>query len=237
MKIKIFGLKKEDKKEIENLAKKYNLQITAKNPEVCICIKGDGTILYAEQKFPSIPKLTIRNKNHIGAKCIYDIDWIDELFSKLSQKKYAVKKYSKIQCIFKNRKINALNEVQIHNIITIKALRFSLKAMENKKIVLEEKNIIGDGCIFSTPFGSTAYFTSVGGEKFEKGFGIALNNPFNRERKSFYLNENAVFECVLNRGSAYLLTDNNPKALLITKGEKIVLKKSDEYFQEVHVDE
>lgn len=236
MKIKIFGLKEEDKEVIENLAKKYNLQTTAKNPDVCICLKGDGTILYAEQKFPSIPKLTIRNKNHIGARCLYDINQTNDLFSKLSQKKYTIKKYSKIQCLFKNRKINALNEVQIHNVITTKALRFSVTAKQNKTKLFDEENIIGDGCIFSTPFGSTAYFTSVGGKKFENGFGLALNNVYNKDKKAFYFNENTIFECVMSRGSAFLLFDNNPKTITIKENQKITLMKSEEYFNEIHMD-
>ncbi|MCK5177762.1 MAG: NAD(+)/NADH kinase [Candidatus Aenigmarchaeota archaeon] len=234
MKIAFFG--STDNELTDSIAKKYNLEITKKNPDVIVCIKGDGTILFAEQMFPGIPKLTIRNKNHIGAKCIYDIDQINEVFSKLSQKKYTIKKHRKIQCIFKNHKINALNEIQIHNIITIKALRFSLIAKENDKILFEEKNIIGDGCLFSTPFGSSGYFTSVGGKKFENGLGLALNNPFNKNEKAFYFNENIVFEFILDRGSAYLLSDNNPKTQTIKENEKVILNKSDEYFNEIHVE-
>lgn len=237
MKIAVFGLtEKKDKEKIKELIKKYNLEITKKKPDICVCMKGDGTILFAEQKFPQIPKLTIRNKKHIGIKCIYDIDKIDEVFEKLSLKKYNIKKHIKIQCIFKNRKINALNDVQIHNIITVKALRFSFKAIENEKILFEEKNIIGDGCIFSTPFGSTAYFKSAGGEKFQKGLGVVLNNPFNKERKAFYFNEDIVFKCILNRGTAYLLYDNNPNAIILRSGQEFVLKKANEYFKEIHIE-
>ncbi|MCK5476933.1 MAG: NAD(+)/NADH kinase [Candidatus Aenigmarchaeota archaeon] len=234
MKIAFFGSK--DDEFIDQLAKKYNFEIVQKNPNAVVCIKGDGTILFAEGMLPGIPKLTIRNKNHIGNKCIYDIEEIDEVFSKFMQKKYTIKKHSKIQCVFKNHKINALNEIQLHNIITTKALRFSILARENNKILFEEKNIIGDGCIFSTPFGSSGYFTSVGGKKFEKGLGVGLNNPFNRNEKAFYFNEKVVFEFSLDRGSAYLLYDNNPKTSIIKENEKVVLSRSDEYFNEIHVE-
>ena len=171
----------------------------------------------------------------MGYKCTYDISRIDELFSKISQKKYTLKKHIKIKCIFNDKEINALNEFQIHNIVTTKALRFSINVKQKNKILFDEKNIIGDGCIFSTPFGSSAYFSSVGGKTFEKGLGLALNNPYNMDKKAFYFDEDVVFEFILNRSPAYLLHDNNPKTITIKENQKITLMKSEEYFNEIHI--
>ncbi|MCK5039752.1 MAG: NAD(+)/NADH kinase [Candidatus Aenigmarchaeota archaeon] len=238
MKVALFGLIEKDKSKetlVKKTAKKYGLEITRKDPEVGICTKGDGTILYAEEKFPTLPKLTLRSKNHVGYKCTYDISRIDELFSKISQKKYTLKKHIKIKCIFNDKEINALNEFQIHNIVTTKALRFSINVKQKNKILFDEKNIIGDGCIFSTPFGSSAYFSSVGGKTFEKGLGLALNNPYNMDKKAFYFDEDVVFEFILNRSPAYLLHDNNPKTITIKENQKITLMKSEEYFNEIHI--
>ncbi|OYT35471.1 MAG: hypothetical protein B6U87_00070 [Candidatus Aenigmarchaeota archaeon ex4484_52] len=223
--------------EIENKAKKYGFNIALKNqePDIVFCIGGDGTILYAEEKFPSVPKITIKNEHHIGKRCIYTIEQIDDILSKLSQNKFKTKKNIKIKCLYKNQKITALNEIQIRNILPSYAIRFSIFAKQDNKIIFRKKNIIGDGCIFSTPFGSSAYFKSIGGKKFKNGFGIGLNNVFNKKKKIYYFDDDCIFECILDRGPCFLLHDNSKNIITLKTNEKIILEKEKNYFEEVHL--
>ena len=67
----------------------------------------------------------------------------------------------KLKATTKQKKIVALNEINIHHKLPTKAIRFYIKFGKNKII-----NLIGDGVIIATPFGSTGYYKSVGGKFF-----------------------------------------------------------------------
>jgi NAD+ kinase len=127
----------------------------------------------------------------------------------------------KLQAKFKRKKLVALNEIQVHNKLPTKAIRFSLK-VDGKFF----DNLIGDGVIVATPFGSTAYYSSVGGRKFRRGIGIAFNNLYSRKIKSFVVPENSKVIVKIKRGPALLLADNYERFIELKDGDKVIIKKS-----------
>ena len=130
---------------------------------------------------------------------------------------------SKLEAKYKDKKLTALNEVQLHTKLPIRAMRFSLSA-DGKKF----ENLIGDGVIISTPFGSSAYYSSVGGRKFNKGIGICFNNLHNKKIKSFVVPENSRIMVKIDRDEAWLAADNHEKLISLNPSDSVIVKKSNQ---------
>lgn len=196
------------------------------NPDFVITYGGDGTILFAERKYPGIPKITIRGSSG-GYKCFYEGDLesvLEYILSKIDDGKYSFIEESKLETIFKERKYLSLNETQIHNSSPIKAVRFSAYTNGQQ---LFGGDIIGDGIVIATPFGSTAYYTSVGGRKFSKGIGIALNNPYNvRCRNPMVVGEDIEINIRILRDDGLLLFDNDDNMIKVKEGDRISINIS-----------
>lgn len=128
----------------------------------------------------------------------------------------------KIRAEFKDKFLEALNEIQIRNKLPTKAIRFSL---ETKKKVFE--NLNGDGVIIATPFGSTGYYNSIGGKSFEKGIGLAFNNIHLNNIDCKILSEGVKIKVKIQRGPALLVKDNYEKFIELNKEDEIIIEKSD----------
>lgn len=151
----------------------HNIDIC--NPEFVVTYGGDGTILYAERKYPEIPKITIRGSSG-GYKCLYSESDLENILLKIDNGKYSLREEPKLETVFEGRRCLSLNNVQIYNQNPASTIRFSI-FVNDKPLYL---NVIGDGVVVASPFGSTTYYASVSG--FKSGFsgdwiGIALNNP------------------------------------------------------------
>lgn len=208
----------------------FGHDIDNNKPDFVITYGGDGTVLYSERKYPGIPKITIR-AGSVGFKCRYSIEELEDILIKIDSGEYKLKEEMKLETIYQGRKYLSLNEVQLHNASPIKAIRFSVY-IENE--ILFEK-VIGDGVVIATPFGSSAYYYSVGGEKFDKGVGIALNNPYNIKEKPVVIDEGFDYSINIKilRDDGLLLFDNDNNMIKIDKqlklskgGDNIVVKRS-----------
>lgn len=206
-----------DKLEIVKSAKKNKIKITQKNPDFVVTYGGDGTILKAEQKYPGVPKVPIRNSKVCSMCVSYNKDSLYYLWNKLENKKFTLEKINKVEAIFKSRKVVAVNEVQIHNKDPRKAIRFDLTVGRQRLTEL-----IGDGLVFSTAFGSTAYYRALGLKPFRKGVRIGFNNVYPK-RGPIEL-KGAVIVKIL-REKALLICDNSELIGLKT-GDIIKVRES-----------
>ena len=127
----------------------------------------------------------------------------------------------KLETVAKGERLVGLNEIQVHLKLPIYAVRFSVSA-DGK----EYTNLIGDGVIVATSFGSTAYYKATGGESFRKGIGISFNNLHNKNAESFVVPEDHVVKLTISRGPAWLLADNNEKFVDLDAGDSIEISKS-----------
>jgi NAD+ kinase len=213
------------RKKLRKILLKFGFKVMNRNPDFVLCYGGDGTVLFSERKFPSIPKLVVKDVKTSRVCRKYDIPStkIESALQKIKSKKYEIIEEMKLEANFKGKKLTALNEVQVHNKLPTRAIRFSLKV--NGKFF---DNLIGDGVIVATPFGSTAYYSSVGGRKFEKGIGIAFNNLYSKKIKSFVVSENSKVIVKIKRGPALLIVDNYEKFIQLKEGDKVVIRKSEE---------
>jgi NAD+ kinase len=191
------------------------------DPDFIVCYGGDGTVLFSERKFPEVPKLIIKT-SRACRKYDYTLGELKNLLSKIREGKYCLHKKIKLETEAKGKKLVGLNEIQIHPKLPIYAIRFSL-SVDSK----EYKELIGDGVIIATPFGSTAYYKATGGKRFTKGLGISFNNLHNMNAESFVVPEDSIVELTISRGPAWLLADNNETLIELRPKDSIMIKKSE----------
>ncbi|MBW3015763.1 NAD(+)/NADH kinase [Candidatus Woesearchaeota archaeon] len=190
--------------------------VISEKPELVIAFGGDGTLLFAERKFPNTPKLFIYHsskcKNCSGHN-------LTKVFKLLKDKKIQISRQMKLEAKLHGRRYTALNDFNIHYVPPT-ALRFSTKIGNTN-----HKEIIGDGLVVSTPFGSTAYFNSITRKSFKHGIGVAFNNP-TEKIKHKVLNENSKVEVKIIRGPAVLAMDCKKELVPLKKGDIIVIKRA-----------
>ena len=216
MKLALFSKTKADdqfKKEIEN----YGFKYSENNPDIVISLGGDGTYLRSERKFSGIPKLIVRY-NSICKKS--EINNLNKALKKLKKGKYKIKNNIKLETKIRRKKITCVNEFSIRNRYATTALRFYVWIDDKRS-----DEIIADGVVVSTPFGSTGYYKSMGGKKIDKGIGIGFNNP-TKTMKHLITSENSKVQIKVLRGDAVFNTDNNPQVILLQKSEIIKIRKS-----------
>jgi NAD+ kinase len=216
MKIAICSTEKE---KIRKILTGQKFEIVENNPDFVFCYGGDGTILYGERRYPEIPKLWIRKNGKIK-DYNYSLKVVNSILDKIKNGKYKIVEEMKLMASYKNNKLTALNEIQIHTKLPIGAIRFSVNAKRNFS------NLIGDGVIVSTPFGSTGYYSAAGGKPFKNGIGVCFNNIHSGKIPSIVLPENSKIKIKLDRDSAILLNDNNPKYYDLKAKDEITIQKS-----------
>lgn len=204
---------------------KDRAEFTHENPDFVVVVGGDGTILNSERLYPSIPKITFRSSD-IGSKCSYTLERFDEVINKVLNDDYDI--YHELKLSLKDYDLLALNEIQLHNESPISAVRFSIYV--DDEILLE--NIIGDGVIFSTQFGSSGYFSSVGGYQFgygdgyEKYIGITLNNPFNYDRYMNLISSESKIVIKIHRRNGIFIADNNQNFVDAEEDKEYIIQTS-----------
>jgi len=208
--------------EFKKTAKKCNFVYDNKNPKYVFSIGGDGTVLYSERQFPGILKVPIRDKS-ICMKC-EQISLINTL-EKLKKKKYKIEKHNKIEAIIipkkgKKKILTATSDIIIRTQLPNQALRFNAK-IDNKDV---DKEIIGDGVVVATTFGSTGYFKSITNKSVKSGLGIAFNNTTNHHKT--IIKPNPTVKITIIRNLAHIASDNDEKLHTIKPGDKVIIKKS-----------
>ena len=209
-----------DPSKVKSVLAAEGFEVVDENPDFVVCYGGDGTVLFGERNFPQVPKLILKTSR----KCRpydYDVNKFTEYLAKIKTGNYQIHSEMKLETTIKDELLIGLNEIQVHLKSPIYAVRFSL-AVDNKKC----DNLIGDGVIVSTPFGSTGYYKATGGKKFEKGIGISFNNLHNIKKDSFVVSENSAIKLTINREHAWLLADNNEKFIELAAGDSVEIKKS-----------
>lgn len=216
MKVFVVGL---NSKNLEKTLLENGFELDSKNPEIVFTYGGDGTILFAERIYPKTPKVTVKH-SQFCYKCKFKESNINQIITAIKNKSYKLQPYLKLEAKLKEKTMVALNEIQIHNKKPTKAVRFNVSA--DKKPVFE--NVVADGVVVSTSYGSGAYFSSVGGKTFKNGIGIALNNSHKKE-KPVIVDENSTIEITIIRETAHLISDNDDNMLTVKNQDTITIKK------------
>ncbi len=216
----------DDRNEIEKLILEHGFVKDEEKPDFVVCVGGDGTILVAERTYPSVPKLCF-SKHTSCRTCQLSVEEMEKVLDALASGNFTVHEEMKLEARYGSLVKLALNEVQLHNEKPTHAIRFEV-VIEEKGETKAFENVVGDGVIVATPFGSTAYYYSAGGEPFSKGVGIAFNNSHNFRIKPFVVDENATIHVKLLRGSAFMIVDNDEHYVHLDEGEEFVVRKAKE---------
>ncbi len=224
--ILLFG---KDVKEILPLFKKFpQLKIVQENPDFILSYGGDGTLLSAEYLYPHIPKIPVL-KSLRGHRCIRHSP--EEVLKRLTEDKLVPYRYMKLICSVypggttnPSHQFEALNEVMVEKGKINTAVRFKIW-IDGISYEGEDKDILGDGFMISTPFGSTAYFSNVTRGIFWNGIGIAFLAT-SEAVTHMILSEDTLVEVKITRGPAVLAHDNAPESIPLEAGDILVVKKS-----------
>jgi NAD+ kinase len=217
---KVSVVSRRNASEIKKALVAQGFELVDVDPDFVVCYGGDGTVLFAERKFPEVPKLIIKT-SRACRKYDYKLQDLTVFLSKIKEGSYCIHSEMKLDAVAKGERLVGLNDIQVHLKLPIYAVRFSL-SVDSKKF----DDLIGDGVIVAPPFGSTAYYRATGGEPFKKGIGISFNNLHYKKVDSLVVSEDSVVNLTVTRGPAWLLADNNEEFIELTAGDSVKIKKS-----------
>jgi NAD+ kinase len=223
MNIGIFGLA--DRIHTATL-KKAGFKLLKNKPKIIFVFGGDGSIMKAESKFPGIPKVIVK-KSKICKKC--QLLSFEEIIELVKKGKYKIDRLEKLKICRKNRCIDGINDIIVHNADPRHAIRYII---EIDKIDFK-KEVIGDGIVVATRFGSSGYFRSITDSIFHIGLGLAFNNS-TESIDHIVLPDSAEINVKITRGPAEAYADNNPAGFILKEGESVLIKRSKEVFNLVH---
>ncbi len=148
----------------------FPVEIVECEPELVVCYGGDGTLLGAEREFPGVPKLPLRDgrgnpqcPRHTEKKLLADF------FSGRLPRLEVIKLEALTD---RGGNLHALNDIVISKEIISSAVRYRLW-LDGRSY---GHQIVGDGLVIATPFGSTGYYRSITHGFFRLGVGLAFNN-------------------------------------------------------------
>jgi len=206
--------------EVRKIAQSMGFKYDAEKPDFIISIGGDGMLLVSERQFPAIPKLPVRD-SFVGFKC-HD-EPLHELLDMVKTGESCIVRAMKLEAVFDDLRLLAMNDVVMRNRDQRHALRFEVR-VDGKQV---NGLFIGDGVVVSTPFGSTGYYQSVTRDTFDEGIGVGFNNV-TEEQRPLHLAENAKVQMEVVRGEAHLAVDNHPDMRVLGEGASVSVSKSTE---------
>ena len=212
--------------EIDKVLKKLDLVIT---------FGGDGLVLHTADRIIlqrlSIPLFRV-NFGRIGFLTNVEPE---EVFTRLDDflaGKYIITKRSRIEVevwpeenSYQAKKADALNEVVVERTQT-RALSFQVLVDNKEKI-----ERLGDGLIFSTRTGSSAYNRSVGGPILIKEDRLVLTviSPVVPEKSFYFVRSiDSVFRIEEISGNARVVIDGK-ELLEVSEDDWVTIKKSHQY--------
>lgn len=215
MKVILFG---DNASSIQELLERKGFIIVENNPDFVVSFGGDGTVMKSESVYPGIPKIVLRN-SLICKKCSPLSN--EEVLDKVIQGDFVIEELIKLEAVVKKNVLIGFNEVMVHNKDPRSGIRYKL-IINGKKI---DKEIIGDGIVVATPYGSTGYYRSITDSFTEVGIGVAFNNS-TEQADHMVLKDDSIIELHVSRGPAEVYADNHHECIEINDDDVVLIKKS-----------
>jgi NAD+ kinase len=229
MNVSLFGAEAEKLRSM--IEATDGLDLVKKNPDVIVCYGGDGTLLTAELQWPNVPKVPIRNSRR-GIRCIAEPP--EEVVRQLAAGSLIRTEQLKLTCTVRHQQedqpkhtLLAINEFSVHTARANSALRFKLWVNGKPMGDASDNELIGDGFVISTPFGSTAYFNQITRGVFWSGIGVAfMYTP--EHTNHLIVPEDTEIVAEVTRGPATLAHDNSSNYVNLEEGDRITIKRHHE---------
>lgn len=207
-----------DPNSIRNVIEKMGFIFVKENPDFVISYGGDGTLMGSEFAHPGIPKIILKG----SLVCKKASPFSNEVvLEKIKNDQFRIEPMEKLFVSSKEKELVALNDIVIHNKNPRHAIRYIL-SVNNKQI---GKEIIGDGVVVSTPFGSTGYYRSITDSFFEVGIGLAFNNS-TEQSDHIVLKPESVIHIRITRGPAMIYADNQEDEIELLENDEATIKLS-----------
>jgi len=210
-------------RNLEDLVGKLNafpVETVETRPDVVISYGGDGSLLGAERDFPGVPKCPIRDSRSCP-KC--DRHGDEAILDRLVRHALSETRIIKLQATREEGEFVAgINDVIVNKEQISSAVRYRLWIDGE----LYKDQIVGDGLVIATPFGSTGYYRSITHSSFRVGMGLAFNNS-TEPLDHLVISDGSVVELEIIRGPAVLLADNDPKRIPLAQQDRVRVTKSD----------
>ena len=196
-------------------------------PDVVVCYGGDGTLLAAELRWPGILKVPILNSRR-GHRCIPKSP--REVITALARGAMVQTRYTKLEVgVFASKRrrepdflLTCLNEVNVHMGRINSAVRFKLWI---NGIPFENGiELISDGFVACTAFGSNAYFKAITKGIFTQGIGVAFKATTHAVNH-LVLPEEDTIRFQITRGPATLAFDNSMEYLDLECGDSVTVRR------------
>ncbi|MCK4592594.1 NAD(+)/NADH kinase [Candidatus Parcubacteria bacterium] len=194
-----------------------------------ITFGGDGLILHTANKVAAYKTPLLRvNFGYVGFLAnVKPAEIFEKLSAMLGENNYIIVKRTRIEILVKDKEGNLLARKDALNDIV--AERVDTQAIACEVVVDGERNEYrGDGIIFATRTGSTAYAESAGGPTLIKDdkFILRVISPSNREQMPYLIkSDNFVFEVRKVSGKARLAVDGK-KIAVLRGNEQIAIQRS-----------
>jgi len=228
MNIVLYG---HDSEKLRPLIERHaGLCVVEKNPDTVVCFGGDGTLLAAERLWPGKPKVPLRNSRR-GARCIPNPP--EEVIAKLAQGRLVPHGHLKLACDVTfsahhtPHRLVALNEVSGHMGRVTSSLRYRVWFDGQPYGSAPDHEIIGDGFVVCSPFGSTAYFNQITRGVFWQGIGVAFKYT-NEHTTHVIVPEGTVVRVQITRGPAVIAHDSAPDILDADAGDTLTIRRAEE---------
>jgi NAD+ kinase len=189
--------------------------------ELVVVYGGDGSLLGADRDFPDLPKLVVRRSNEFN-KCDHHQD--AEVFRRVREGRVEISRLPRISATVGNRCVRGINDIVFHNTRVTSGVRYAVRIDS----VLYAREIVGDGVVAATPFGSSAYYRSITKSVFRVGLGLAFNNS-TEAINHLVLSDQSVVELEVTRGPGAVVADNVLVPIEVEAGDVIEIKISPQY--------
>jgi NAD+ kinase len=195
------------------------------NYDFIVSVGGDGTILSILQTIHRCPPIFGINTGKIGLLTHSKPENFKEGLARVVEGKVGVEEFMRIEAYINDEsKLLAMNEIAI-----LSAIPARLVGMSVSVDGVEIESLRGDGMLFSTPIGSTAYALSSGGPVIDPYlFSILIVPvaPFKLGWKPWVVNANRTTEVRLHPKKRALAIADGQKVIEVSPDDRIRIIKS-----------
>lgn len=221
MRALIFGNHPE---KITALVEQYGFTLVEKDPDYVMSFGGDGTLILSEFMYPGIPKIVLKDSN-ICKMCKFGSGTCEneEVLRRVRDGAYTIADVWKLEATANGKTLIGLNDITVHNTDPRHGIRYKITVDDS----IELHEVIGDGIVVATPFGSTGYYRSITDSYFETGIGLAFNNS-TEQADHVVLGEERTIVAYITRGPANIYADNQEEVIGLETGDHVTIHKAKE---------
>jgi NAD+ kinase len=206
------------------LAQSIGFSIVTENPDLVASFGGDGTLILSEHLYPGIHKIVLRD-SAICKMCKFGSGNHEnkEVLSRVRDGKFHIAEVWKLEARANGKLLIGLNDITVHNTDPRHGIRYKITVDGS----MELHEVIGDGVVVATPFGSTWYYRSITDSYFETGIGLAFNNS-TEQADHVVLAEQRTIVVKITRGPANIYADNQDEVIALETGESVTIKTAED---------